>query len=58
MADVLDSTVINASTIQETITGATQITGSFDQPAADTLAASLARGPLPAPFAVLSIHTQ
>ncbi|MDQ2837188.1 MAG: hypothetical protein M3Y42_03040 [Actinomycetota bacterium] len=58
VADVLDGKVINASTIQETITGTTQVTGIFDQPATEALAASLPRGPLPAPFDVLSIHTQ
>lgn len=50
VADVLDGRVIVASTIQSTITGTTQITGSFDETSAKSLAAALQRAPLSVGF--------
>jgi preprotein translocase subunit SecD len=50
VADTLDSKVIVASTIQSTITGTTQITGSFTGDQATSLANSLKYGALPLSF--------
>jgi preprotein translocase subunit SecD len=50
VADTLDSKVIVASTIQNTINGTTQITGSFTQDTATNLANSLKYGALPLNF--------
>jgi len=50
VADTLDSKVIVASTIQSTINGTTQITGSFTQQSATNLANSLKYGALPLNF--------
>jgi preprotein translocase subunit SecD len=50
VADTLDSKVIVASTIQSTINGTTQITGSFNQQSATSLANSLKYGALPLNF--------
>jgi preprotein translocase subunit SecD len=50
VADTLDSKVIVASTIQSTINGTTQITGSFTQDTATNLANSLKYGALPLNF--------
>lgn len=50
VADVLDGKVIVASTIESTITGTTQITGSFTEHSAKSLAAGLSSDPLPVAF--------
>lgn len=50
VADTLDSKVIVASTIQNTINGTTQITGGFNQSSATNLANSLKYGALPLNF--------
>jgi len=50
VADTLDSKVIEASTIQQTINGTTQISGGFTQASATNLANSLKYGALPLNF--------
>jgi preprotein translocase subunit SecD len=50
VADTLDSKVIEASTIQSTINGTTQISGGFTQQSATNLANSLKYGALPLNF--------
>ncbi len=50
VADTLDSRVIEASTIQQTINGTTQISGGFTQASATNLANSLKYGALPLNF--------
>jgi len=57
-AIVLDGEVVSAPVVQSTITGGqAQITGSFTQQQAETLAASLSSGALPLQFDVGSVST-
>jgi preprotein translocase subunit SecD len=57
VAYTLDSTVVQAATISETITGDTSITGSFNQNTATSFANSLKYGALPLNFTTLTNTT-
>lgn len=57
VAYTLDSTVVEAATISETITGDTSITGSFTQNSANSFANSLKYGALPLNFTTLTNST-
>ena len=57
VADVLDGDLLVASTIQETITGDTELAPNLTQRTATRLAGFLSAGVLPVPFDVVSVRS-
>jgi preprotein translocase subunit SecD len=56
LAFVLDGRVISAPQVQDRITGPTEISGSFSQTTAGTLAAAVSSGALPVRLLVRTVH--